>query len=68
MDTWLRHYDRKRPPFPRCASTTGRSSTTATFAICCNTDPYTYLGSRPLHLAPDATLDRSARDGDDSVP
>jgi len=23
-----------------------------------NTDPYTYLGSRPLSLAPEATLDR----------
>ena len=27
------------------------------FAIVSNAAPWTYLGSRPLHLAPDATLD-----------
>ena len=27
------------------------------FAVCLNTDPYTYLGSRPLSLVPQATLD-----------
>ena len=26
--------------------------------ICLNTNPYTYLGNRPLSLAPEATLDR----------
>ena len=28
------------------------------FAICLNTNPYTYLGNRPLDLSPAATLDR----------
>ncbi len=28
------------------------------FTICLNTDPYTYLGTRPFHIAPEATLDR----------
>jgi hypothetical protein len=27
-------------------------------AICMNTNPYTFLGNRPLNLAPEATLDR----------
>jgi diacylglycerol kinase family enzyme len=27
------------------------------FGICLNTNPYTYLGTRPLNLAPDTTLD-----------
>jgi diacylglycerol kinase family enzyme len=30
----------------------------AYFAVCCNTNPYTYLGTRPLDIAPEATLDR----------
>lgn len=28
----------------------------AAFAVVLNTDPYTYLGNRPFHVAPDATL------------
>ena len=28
------------------------------FTVVLNTDPYTYLGSRPISLAPEATLDR----------
>jgi len=56
MDTWLRHYDRKRPHF-QVRFDDGTVVDDGYFAICCNTDPYTYLGSRPLHLAPDATLD-----------
>ena len=58
FDTWFRHYDRTTGPGSRSATATGRSSTTATFAICFNTRPYTYLGNRPLDVAPDATLDR----------
>ena len=42
----------------RCATPTARWSTTATSSICLNTNPYTYLGNRPLDLAPEATLDR----------
>ncbi|MEO8693222.1 MAG: diacylglycerol kinase family protein [Acidimicrobiales bacterium] len=56
MDTWLRHYDRKHPHF-QVRFDDGSVVDDGYFAICCNTDPYTYLGSRPLHLAPDATLD-----------
>ena len=28
------------------------------FAICLNTNPYTYIGRRPFNAAPEATLDR----------
>jgi diacylglycerol kinase family enzyme len=56
MDTWLRHYDRKHPHF-QVRFDDGSIVEDGYFAICCNTDPYTYLGTRPLHLAADATLD-----------
>jgi hypothetical protein len=35
----------------------GETIDEAYFGICLNTDPYTFLGNRPLHLAPTATLD-----------
>lgn len=57
LDTWLRHYDRKKPAFS-VRYPDGSSVPDGKFSICMNTDPYTYLGSRPLNLAPEATLDR----------
>lgn len=57
VDTWLRHYDRRRSAF----SVRFKDGTTVVdgkFAICLNTNPYTYLGSRPLDIAPEATLQR----------
>ncbi len=79
IDTWIRHFDRKHPPFrvefapasptetlrdenalPYAASTAQRrpgAGLDGFFAIAQNTDPYTYLGSRPLSLAPEASLD-----------
>lgn len=56
VDTWLRHYDRSRPRFSVTFGD-GEVVDDAYFGICMNTDPYTYLGNRPLHLAPSATLD-----------
>jgi diacylglycerol kinase family enzyme len=56
MDTWMRHYDRKHPHF-RVRFADGTMVDDGYFAVCCNTDPYTYLGTRPINLAPDATLD-----------
>jgi diacylglycerol kinase family enzyme len=57
LDTWLRHYDRSRPHMAiRYAD--GDHVDDAYLTIVLNTDPYTYLGSRPLSLAPEATLDR----------
>nr|WP_195210548.1 diacylglycerol kinase family protein [Actinomarinicola tropica] len=56
LDTWWRHYDRSRPRFS-VHHADGTVVDDAYFAICMNTDPYTYLGNRPIHLAPQATLD-----------
>jgi diacylglycerol kinase family enzyme len=49
--TWFRHYERDEPRFRVGA-------TPSYFAIVLNTNPYTYLGNRPLDLVPEATLDR----------
>ncbi|MBK5224575.1 MAG: diacylglycerol kinase family lipid kinase [Acidimicrobiia bacterium] len=56
FDTWLRHYDRSRPRFS-VHLPDGSVVDDGYFAICLNTDPYTYFGNRPLHLAPRAQLD-----------
>ena len=50
--TWFRHYDRQPAPLHGAPSPTARRSTTGYFALCLNTNPYTYLGNRPLDLAP----------------
>ncbi|MCC5953793.1 MAG: NAD(+)/NADH kinase [Acidimicrobiia bacterium] len=55
--TWFRHYDRSRPRFA-VSLPDGRVVDDAYFALCCNTNPYTYLGTRPLHITPHATLER----------
>jgi diacylglycerol kinase family enzyme len=55
--TWFRHYDRSRPRFALHLPD-GTVVDDGYFALCLNTDPYTYLGNRPLHVAPDAGLDR----------
>ncbi|MFV2039438.1 MAG: diacylglycerol kinase family protein [Acidimicrobiales bacterium] len=57
VDTWLRHYDRRKPAFSVRFSD-GNIVADGKFGVCLNTNPYTYLGSRPLNLAPEATLDR----------
>jgi diacylglycerol kinase family enzyme len=57
IDTWLRHYD-KRNPALSVRFGDGDIVGDGRFAIALNTNPYTYLGSRPLDLAPEATLDR----------
>ncbi|HUG00094.1 MAG TPA: diacylglycerol kinase family protein [Ilumatobacter sp.] len=62
LTTWLRGYDRKSPHFrlERTDPGTGESDTIEDgyFSIVLNTNPYTYLGNRPLDLSPAATLDR----------
>ncbi|MCU0267417.1 MAG: hypothetical protein MUF83_02100 [Acidimicrobiales bacterium] len=57
ITSWLRHYDRSRPRFA-VHHADGSMVDDAYFAVCCNTNPYTYLGTRPLDIAPEATLDR----------
>ncbi len=54
--TWFRHYDRSAPRMSISHAQGGVDD--SYFTIVLNTDPYTYLGSRPLSLAPEATLDR----------
>lgn len=57
FDTWIRHYDRSRPRFV-VHHADGTVIDDGYLGICLNTNPYTYLGNRPLNLAPEATLDR----------
>ena len=55
--TWFRHFDRKHPA-TRVQVDGSPDVNDAFLAICLNTNPYTYLGNRPLDIAPDAGLDR----------
>ena len=56
FSTWARTYDRSRPHLVvRQGDTTLVED--GYFAVCLNTNPYTYFGIRPLNLAPDASLD-----------
>ncbi len=57
FDTAFRHYDRSRPRFA-VHHADGRVIDDAYVAACFNTTPYTYLGTLPINIAPDATLDR----------
>ena len=55
--TWFRHFDRSRARFSVAAA--GHDAVDdGYFAICLNTNPYTFLGNRPLDIAPDAGLDK----------
>jgi diacylglycerol kinase family enzyme len=54
--TWFRHYDASRPRFA-VHHADGTVIDDGYFALCLNTSPYTYLGNRPLDIAPEATLD-----------
>lgn len=56
FDTWVRHFDRKNPHFA-VEHSDGTVTTDGYFGICLNTDPYTYLGTRPFTVVPSATLD-----------
>jgi diacylglycerol kinase family enzyme len=58
LNTWLRGYDRRHPHFS-LDSDDGRELDDGFFSIVLNTNPYTYLGNRPLDLSPAATLDQS---------
>jgi diacylglycerol kinase family enzyme len=54
--TWFRHYDKSRPRFA-VHHADGSVVDDGYFGICLNTNPYTYLGNRPLNLCPAAGLD-----------
>jgi diacylglycerol kinase family enzyme len=54
---WFRHYDHRRPRFA-IRYPDGAAVEDAVFAVVANTNPYTFVGSRPFDIAPTATLDR----------
>jgi diacylglycerol kinase family enzyme len=54
--TWMRDFDRSRPHFA-VHFPEGSVVDDAYMAVCLNTNPYTFLGSRPFNLAPEADLD-----------
>ena len=60
FSTWFRHFDRTRPRF-RVRFPDGPDAATevddAVFSVILNTNPYTFLGNRPLDIAPWASLD-----------
>ena len=53
--TWFGHFDRSRPRFSVHLAD-GTVIDDGYLGICLNSNPYTYLGSRPLDLAPDASM------------
>ena len=55
--TWMSKYDRSEPHF-QVATSAVPTPVDGYFTIVLNTNPYTYLGNRPLDLSPAATLDR----------
>jgi diacylglycerol kinase family enzyme len=56
VDTWWRRYDHRRPRF-RVELGDGEYVGDSAFAILSNQRPWTYLGRRPVTIAPDAGLD-----------
>jgi len=49
--TWILHYDHRHPHF-RIEFPDGTSVDDGYFSICLNSNPYTFLGPRPLNVAP----------------
>jgi diacylglycerol kinase family enzyme len=56
ITTWLRHYDRSRPRFA-IHLPDGSVIDDGYFTLVMNTDPYTFLGNRSLHVTDGAGLD-----------
>ncbi len=60
FSTWFRHFDRSHPRFTMTfpeGPDADRVVDDGSFAVVLNTNPYTYLGNRPLDIAPTAGLD-----------
>jgi diacylglycerol kinase family enzyme len=55
--TYFKHYDHRRPSFA-VDFPDGTSVEDGFFTICLNTNPYTYLGARPLYVTPDTGPER----------
>lgn len=58
LTTWWRGYDRSQPLFS-LSSDDGRELADGRFSVVLNTNPYTFLGNRPLDVSPAAGLDNS---------
>ena len=56
ITTWTRHYDRSRPHLA-VHYADGDVVDDGYMTLVLNTDPYTFLGNRPLHVTDGATLD-----------
>jgi len=57
LKAWTRTYDRSRPRFA-VRHPDGTVVDDALFGLCQNSDPYTFVGRRPLATNPNAGLDR----------
>ncbi|MEJ7764271.1 MAG: diacylglycerol kinase family protein [Acidimicrobiales bacterium] len=57
LRAWSGTYDRSRPRFA-VRHPDGTVVDDALFGLCQNSNPYTYLGNRPLETNPNASLDR----------
>ena len=57
FSTYFKHYDHRQPSFA-IDFPDGTSVEDGFFTICLNTDPYTYLGKRPLSVTPDTGPER----------
>jgi diacylglycerol kinase family enzyme len=57
VKTWATSYDRQNPHFALDFGQ-GDQISDGYFTVVLNTNPYTYLGNRPLDLSPAANLDR----------
>jgi diacylglycerol kinase family enzyme len=57
FSTYFKHYDHRRPSFA-LDFPDGTSVEDGFFTICLNTNPYTYLGKRPLSVTPDTGPER----------
>jgi len=56
LDTFVRHYDRRRPHFS-VRFPDGDGVDDGYFTICANTNPYTYVGNTPFDISPETTLE-----------
>jgi diacylglycerol kinase family enzyme len=57
VKTFFFTYDRRHPHFSM-VHRNGDRIDDAYFAVCLNLNPYTFVGTRPFNLAPEATLER----------
>jgi diacylglycerol kinase family enzyme len=57
FSAWFRHYDHRSPSFS-LHFPDGTVVDDGYFTICLNTNPYTYLGRRPLNVTHDTGLER----------